>query len=179
MGPQSVSCVFRSHLPVYTQASAPAQIVVPERVSVSLPDCRLRLLQSHKQSGSGPSEKLVSLGLRAAPFAPGRPNRSGQERKTKTCFAKIASLSSVFLARTPRPHHTEWHSLYSLLARYQRELERERQHEYKTRTEWHRVICWNKLADWAGNLQKGAYVEVEGELRYREYTPADSIAACA
>ena len=46
--------------------------------------------------------------------------------------------------------------------------------EYKTRTEWHRVICWNKLADWAGNLQKGAYVEVEGELRYREYTPSES-----
>jgi single-strand DNA-binding protein len=46
--------------------------------------------------------------------------------------------------------------------------------EYKTRTEWHRVICWNKLADWVGNLQKGAYVEVEGELRYREYTPAES-----
>ena len=46
--------------------------------------------------------------------------------------------------------------------------------EYRTRTEWHRVICWNKLADWAGNLRKGAYVEVEGELRYREYTPAES-----
>jgi single-strand DNA-binding protein len=46
--------------------------------------------------------------------------------------------------------------------------------EYKTRTEWHRVICWSKLADWAGSLQKGAYVEVEGELRYREYTPAES-----
>ena len=36
------------------------------------------------------------------------------------------------------------------------------------------MICWNKLADWAGNLHKGAYVEVEGELRYREYTPTDS-----
>jgi single-strand DNA-binding protein len=46
--------------------------------------------------------------------------------------------------------------------------------EYKTRTEWHHVICWNKLAEWAGTLQKGAYVEVEGELRYREYTPAES-----
>ncbi len=46
--------------------------------------------------------------------------------------------------------------------------------DYKTRTEWHRVICWNKLADWAGNLRKGAYVEVEGELRYREYTPTES-----
>ena len=49
-----------------------------------------------------------------------------------------------------------------------------RNSDYKTRTEWHRVICWNKLADWAGNLHKGAYVEVEGELRYREYTPTDS-----
>jgi single-strand DNA-binding protein len=47
-------------------------------------------------------------------------------------------------------------------------------HDYKTRTEWHRVICWNKLGVWAGALQKGAYVEVEGELRYREFTPAES-----
>jgi single-strand DNA-binding protein len=46
--------------------------------------------------------------------------------------------------------------------------------DYKTRTEWHRVVCWNKLAEWAGSLPKGAYVEVEGELRYREYTPTES-----
>jgi single-strand DNA-binding protein len=46
--------------------------------------------------------------------------------------------------------------------------------EYQTRTEWHRILCWNKLADWAGALQNGAYVEVEGELRYREYTHAES-----
>jgi single-strand DNA-binding protein len=51
--------------------------------------------------------------------------------------------------------------------------------EYKTRTEWHRILCWNKLAHWAGTLQKGAYVEIEGELRYRDYTPAESAAACA
>ena len=46
--------------------------------------------------------------------------------------------------------------------------------EYDTRTEWHRVIGWNKLGQWAANLQKGAYVEVEGELRYREFTPVES-----
>ena len=46
--------------------------------------------------------------------------------------------------------------------------------DYKTRTEWHRVISWNKLGAWAGALQKGAYVEVEGELRYREFTHAES-----
>jgi single-strand DNA-binding protein len=46
--------------------------------------------------------------------------------------------------------------------------------DYQTRTEWHRILCWNKLAEWSGVLQKGAHVEVEGELRYREYTPAES-----
>lgn len=46
--------------------------------------------------------------------------------------------------------------------------------EYKTRTEWRRIVCWNKLADWGGSLQKGAYVEIEGELRYRDYTPAEA-----
>jgi single-strand DNA-binding protein len=46
--------------------------------------------------------------------------------------------------------------------------------DYKTRTEWHRIVCWNKLADWAGTLQKGAYVEIEGELRYHDYTPAEA-----
>ena len=34
---------------------------------------------------------------------------------------------------------------------------------YNTRTERHRVISWDKLGVWAGTLQKGAYVEVEGE----------------
>jgi single-strand DNA-binding protein len=28
--------------------------------------------------------------------------------------------------------------------------------EYKTRTDWHRIICWNKLAEWAATLPKGA-----------------------
>jgi hypothetical protein len=32
---------------------------------------------------------------------------------------------------------------------------------YKTRTEWHRIIRWNKLADWAGILQKGAVPPAE------------------
>lgn len=46
--------------------------------------------------------------------------------------------------------------------------------KYNTRTEWHRVISWNKLGQWAADLQKGAYVEVEGELRYREFTSTES-----
>jgi single-strand DNA-binding protein len=40
---------------------------------------------------------------------------------------------------------------------------------YDSRTEWHRVVLWGKLAEAAAKLAKGAYVEVEGELRHRSY----------
>ena len=40
---------------------------------------------------------------------------------------------------------------------------------YGSRTEWHRCTAWGKLAEFAGKLEKGAHVQIEGELRYREY----------
>jgi single-strand DNA-binding protein len=40
---------------------------------------------------------------------------------------------------------------------------------YESRTEWHRIVLWGKLADTAAKLAKGAYVQVEGELRHRSY----------
>jgi single-strand DNA-binding protein len=41
--------------------------------------------------------------------------------------------------------------------------------EYDSRTEWHCCTAWGKLAEFAGKLEKGAHVQIEGELRYREY----------
>ena len=46
--------------------------------------------------------------------------------------------------------------------------------EYTTRTEWHSCVVRAKLGEWAGTLKKGAMVEVEGELRYREFQLKDS-----
>ena len=46
--------------------------------------------------------------------------------------------------------------------------------EYKTRTEWHRIVVWGKFGEWAGSLKKGAFIEAEGELRYREFQPNGS-----
>ncbi len=39
--------------------------------------------------------------------------------------------------------------------------------EWESRTEWHR--CFRKLGEFAAGLKKGAHVQVEGELRSREY----------
>ncbi|HKD04874.1 MAG TPA: single-stranded DNA-binding protein [Bryobacteraceae bacterium] len=41
--------------------------------------------------------------------------------------------------------------------------------EWESRTEWHRCVAFGKLGEFAASLKKGAHVQVEGELRSREY----------
>jgi single-strand DNA-binding protein len=41
--------------------------------------------------------------------------------------------------------------------------------KYISHTEWHRCIVFGKLSEFAGTLTKGAHIQVEGELRSREY----------
>ncbi len=41
--------------------------------------------------------------------------------------------------------------------------------KYISRTEWHRCIVFGKLSEFAKTLTKGAHIQVEGELRSREY----------
>jgi single-strand DNA-binding protein len=43
--------------------------------------------------------------------------------------------------------------------------------EYVSHTEWHRCVVFSGLWEFAGTLTKGTHVQVEGELRSREYTP--------
>ena len=40
---------------------------------------------------------------------------------------------------------------------------------YDSRTEWHRIVVWGRLAQFAARLTKGAHIEVEGQLRHRTY----------
>ena len=42
--------------------------------------------------------------------------------------------------------------------------------EWESRTEWHRILVFGKLGDFAATLTKGAHIEVEGALRSREQT---------
>jgi single-strand DNA-binding protein len=41
--------------------------------------------------------------------------------------------------------------------------------ERKSQTTWHRCIVWGKLGDFAASLTKGAHVQIEGQIRSREY----------
>ena len=42
--------------------------------------------------------------------------------------------------------------------------------DYVNRTEWHRVIVWGKLGEFAKKIQKGTHLAVDGELVSREFT---------
>ena len=41
--------------------------------------------------------------------------------------------------------------------------------KYNERTEWHNLIVFGKLAEFAGKLKKGAHIQIEGEIQHSEY----------
>jgi single-strand DNA-binding protein len=43
--------------------------------------------------------------------------------------------------------------------------------ERQSVAEWHRCVVFGKLANYAGTLTKGTHVQLEGEIRTRQYTP--------
>ena len=48
--------------------------------------------------------------------------------------------------------------------------------EKKERTEWHNIVAWNKLADFATEyLQKGQLIYIEGKLQTRTYKDKDDV----
>jgi len=42
--------------------------------------------------------------------------------------------------------------------------------ERLSQTTWHRCIVWGKLGEFAETLTKGAHIQIEGDIRTREYT---------
>lgn len=45
--------------------------------------------------------------------------------------------------------------------------------EWNSHTEWHRVIVFGRLATFAATLMKGDHVQIQGQLRTREFDKGD------
>ena len=41
--------------------------------------------------------------------------------------------------------------------------------KYNDRTEWHNLIVFGKLGEFAAKLKKGAHVQIEGRIQHSEY----------
>lgn len=47
--------------------------------------------------------------------------------------------------------------------------------EWQEKTEWHRVVAWDRVAEQAAKLVKGQQVYVEGRIETRKYTGRDGV----
>ncbi len=74
-----------------------------------------------------------------------------------------------FIGSDPEAHQTSNGTAVTNLSLATKSSWKKEDGSYDSRTEWHRIVLWGKLAEAAAKLAKGAYVEIEGELRHRSY----------
>ncbi len=86
----------------------------------------------------------------------------------------MRSLNKVMLignlGADPEIRHTPGGVAVATLRLATNEVYTDRSGNRQTRTEWHRVIAWSKLAEICGQyLRKGRQVYVEGRLQTRQW----------
>jgi single-strand DNA-binding protein len=80
-----------------------------------------------------------------------------------------------FLGKDAEAKSTRNHASFTVLSLATKRSWKDRETgERQSQTTWHRCIVWGKLGEFAATLTKGAHVQVEGEIRSREYTPKAS-----
>jgi single-strand DNA-binding protein len=76
-----------------------------------------------------------------------------------------------FLGKDAEVKYTRNNASFSVLSLATKRSWKDRETgERKSQTTWHRCIVWGKLSEFAATLTKGAHVQIEGEIRTREYT---------
>lgn len=85
------------------------------------------------------------------------------------------SLNKVMLignvGRDPEVRHLENGSVSAAFTLATSERYRDRNGESREQTEWHSIVCWKQLAEFAERyIRKGSQLYIEGRIRYRTYT---------
>jgi single-strand DNA-binding protein len=99
------------------------------------------------------------------------PETPGTEEKEITIimYANRVSLTG-FLGKDAEIKTTRNNASFTVLSLATKRSWKDRETEaWKSETTWHRVIAWGKLGESAANLNKGAHLQIEGEIRSREY----------
>jgi single-strand DNA-binding protein len=80
-----------------------------------------------------------------------------------------------FLGKDAEVRTTQSNAAFTVLSLATKRSWKDRESgEYQSQTTWHRCIAWGKLGEYAATLTKGAHVQIEGEIRTREYTQKTS-----
>ena len=77
-----------------------------------------------------------------------------------------------FLGQNAEVKSTRNHHSFTVLSLATKRSWKDRESgEWRSETTWHRCIVWGKLGDFASTLTTGTHVQVEGEIRHRDYVP--------
>jgi single-strand DNA-binding protein len=66
-------------------------------------------------------------------------------------------------------HYTQHGTLVAVVSVATKESWKSADGEWQSRTDWHRVVAFGKLAEYARTLAKGSCVMVQGGVRTREF----------
>ena len=84
-------------------------------------------------------------------------------------YANRVSLTG-FLGKDAEVKTTRSNASFTVLSLATKRSWKDREtEEWKSETTWHRIIAWGKLGEYAANLTKGAHLQIEGEIRTRDY----------
>ena len=88
-----------------------------------------------------------------------------------------------FTGNDGEAHYTPNGTLVVTLSVATKESWKDADNSWQSRTDWHRVVTFGKLAEYTRTLTKGSYVMVQGAVRTREYerdgiASATAILAC-
>jgi single-strand DNA-binding protein len=121
---------------------------------------------------SGPSQKAALRHLGAGPTRLASPCvtrlTTGKFNKRRHCYVPEQSNPHRFLGSNPEVRSNDNRSFTTLSLATKSSYKKD--DKYTSQIEWHRCVVFGKLSEFAKTLTKGAHIQVEGELRSREYT---------
>ena len=120
---------------------------------------------------SCPSQKADLRPWRPAPslgFALCDPSNNGKFNKRRHDYVQNKVTPLAFSGSDPEVRTNDNRSLTTLSLATKSSYKKDG--KYISHTEWHHCVVFGKLAEFAKTLTKGAHIQVEGELRSREYT---------
>ena len=74
-----------------------------------------------------------------------------------------------FTGNDAEAHFTPAGTLATTLSVATKESWKNTERQWQSRTEWHRIVTFGKLAEYARTLSKGSHLMVQGAVRTREY----------
>jgi len=116
-----------------------------------------------------PRKQTFDLGSRAHSLGSAQcdPSNNGNSKNGDTIMYQNKVTLIGFLGSNPEVRSNDNRSFTTLSLATKSSYKKDEQ--YVSHTEWHRCVVFGKLSEFAKTLTKGSHIQVEGELRSREY----------